>query len=351
MRVGVVIPCYRQERFLPRTLAALDRALQGRAWRGALVLSEPSRQRRGGAAPPGGSGAARTGRKVPETPEGVPPLSDRWRVLGPPLEHKLTPGAARMLGLAALEADWVLFVDADVELDPDWTVRALERAASDPRLAGLGGRLEEWIRDGAGERRGNPDMYRVGEEERPVPYLATLALYRRDALLEVGGYDARLDSEEDYELGMRFAAAGLELRSLPGPAARHWSGPRPSFAELTRRWRAGLCFGMGQALRLYWGRPGFVELLVRQRLYLAMLGLWTIGAVGLFAALATRDWRPFLGWAHLPALVWLVMSLRKRSPRLGLHSVLTWTVNGLGLMVGFLHPPVRRGVPALSEPR
>ena len=39
MRLGVVIPCYRQERFLGRTLAALERSLAGRDWLGVLVLA------------------------------------------------------------------------------------------------------------------------------------------------------------------------------------------------------------------------------------------------------------------------------------------------------------------------
>ena len=41
MTLGVVIPCYRQERFLPRTIASLEAALAGRDWRGVLVLSAP----------------------------------------------------------------------------------------------------------------------------------------------------------------------------------------------------------------------------------------------------------------------------------------------------------------------
>jgi glycosyltransferase involved in cell wall biosynthesis len=231
VKLGVVVPCYRQERFLPRTVAALERALAGCEWRGALVLAAPSAV-------------------------ALPALSDRWSVISPPVMRPLTPGAARMLGCAACGGDWVLFPDADVEVDAAWLDAALAAAAQTPALAGIGGRLEEWIVDDGRERAGTRDMYRVGESERAVGYLATLAFYRRDALIAAGGYEARLNSEEDFELGMRLSALGLELRSLGMRAARHWSGPRPSFSELARRWSAGLCFGTGQVLRLYLGRPG-----------------------------------------------------------------------------------------------
>src|SRR4029077_1702464 len=134
---------------------------------------------------------------------------------------------------------------------------------------------------------------------RPVDYLATLALYRRAALEAASGYDPRLSSDEDFELGLRFRARGLEMRSLDALSSRHWSAPRPSFAELGRRWRSGLCYGQGQVLRLYLGRPGFGALLRRQSLYVATLGMWGLGIVALLAGPIAGSWRPLEWWSLL----------------------------------------------------
>jgi hypothetical protein len=314
MKLGVVVPCYRQERFLPRTVAAIERGLEGRDWQGALVLASPS------AAP-------------------LPALSPRWSVISPPVTRPLTPGAARMLGFAACGGDWVLFPDADVEVESAWLEAAIAAAGRTPALAGLGGRLEEWFVAEGREMPGARDMYRVGESERAVGYLATLAFYRRDALIAAGGYEARLNSEEDFELGLRLTRLGLELRSLGRLAARHWSAPRPSFSELGRRWSAGLCFGQGQVLRLYLGRPGFGTLLRRQGLYLAALALW-LPALAALAAFATgADARPLAVALALPLLAAAAMSVRKRSLRLGALAVLTWTQLGVGLIVGLFRVP------------
>ena len=307
----MVVPCYRQERFLPRTLAAIERALAGREWAGALVISAPSA----------------------DAPPAMP--SPQWTVIAPPVTRPLTPGAARMLGFAACGGEWVLFVDADVELDAEWVARALETAAREPALGGLWGRLEEWFVDGDREWPGSPDLYRVGREERRVGYLATLAFYRRGALIEAGGYDARLSSEEDFELGLRIGRLGPELRSLGCLAARHWSAPRPSLAELGRRWRTGLCFGQGQVLRLYLGRSGLGALVRRQALNLATLGMWVLGATALAASLAARRPEPLFAWLAIPLAVLAAMSARKRSVRLAAHSLLAWSANGAGLAVGF----------------
>jgi Glycosyl transferase family 2 len=321
--LGIVIPCYRQERFLPRTLAALSRLPGGWQASGALVL------------------AARA-----EAP--LPALAGGWRTIESRAKSgPLTPGAARMAGALACEGDWILFVDADVEVESAWLERALSiceaSAAREPNLCGLWGRIEEWFVDGGDERPGLRDLYRVGDRERAVDYLATLALYRRDALLAAGGYDARLSSEEDFELGLRLRARGGELRSLGQLAAKHWSAPRPSFGELARRWNTGLCFGQGQVLRIYAGRPGFARLLRRQALYVATLGLWALGLGALLLSLTQRSVTPFACWITAGAIAFVGLAVRKRSPWLAAYSVLSWTLNGLGMLVGWFRlGPERR---------
>jgi glycosyltransferase involved in cell wall biosynthesis len=311
VRLGVVIPCYRQERFLGRTLAALERALAGRDWLGVLVLA-----------------AADGGTALPER-------SAHWRVLraeGGPGGRPLTPGAARNAGFATCGGAWVLFVDADVEVEAAWVERAWRVAATDATAAGLWGRIEEWFEDAGRERAGSHDLYRVGDGDAEASYTATLSFYRRDALTHVGGYDARLQSEEDFELGLRFSQSGLPLRTLAPLAAKHWSAPRPSFAEVGRRWRTGLCFGPGQALRLYAGRPGFVALVRRNAHYFATLALWLAAPV----ALAVGGVRALAAWALVWLALFVLLALRKRSARLALHSLVTWTVMAAGLAVGLV---------------
>ena len=321
MTIGVVVSCYRPERFLARTVATIERALEGCDWQGVLEVGSPT-------------GAP------------LPALSSRWRVVCAYDERTQrfgrppTPGGGRMLGFAEVGGEWVLFADPDVELDREWTRAAIALAESRPELGAIFGRIEEWFEDHGVERPGHlRDMYLTGDVDRPVDYLATLSFYRRTALAAAGGYDPRLHSEEDFELGLRFQQLGIEMWSLGRLAARHWSDPRPTFRELARRWRSGFCFGQGEVLRLYAGRPGFGTLLARQRLNLAALAMWALGTVAAIASVALRDPRPFAAWLVVPATVIAGMGLRKRSLRMGALSLAAWTVNGFGAVVGFFRMP------------
>src|SRR5262249_10728950 len=139
------------------------------------------------------------------------------------------------------------------------------------------------------------------------------------------------------ELGLRMRRAGLRFMSFAPLAAKHWSAPRPSFAEYGRRWRTGLCFGPGQVLRLYAGRPGFGQLLRRNAHYLAILAAWLEPPVGV--AMGGTPWASVwvIAWSML-----LVFMIRRKGGRLAAHSFITWHVMAAGLVVGF----VRGGVAA-----
>ncbi|MCE9626624.1 MAG: glycosyltransferase family 2 protein, partial [Candidatus Eisenbacteria bacterium] len=227
MTLGVVIPCYRQERFLPRTLAALEHALEGRDWRGVLVLSAPD-------------GDAR---------DALP--SSRWSVLraaGAPGTRPLSPGAARNAGFAACGGDWVLFVDADVEVERAWLERAVATATAERSLAGSWGRIEEWFIDGERVRPGVRDLYRVGDHDADARYTATLSFYRREALTRVGGYDARLQSEEPSQGRLRRPRQRREVRErvAAARAERKSQARRAQFdrgVERTEGHGQGVAFG------------------------------------------------------------------------------------------------------------
>jgi glycosyltransferase involved in cell wall biosynthesis len=120
------------------------------------------------------------------------------------------PAAARNAGLRAVAAPWVVFLDDDVQVLPDWGTRlAADLAAADARTGGVQGRLTVPL----------PTDRRPTDWERGTAGLETAAwatadmAYRALALKEAGGFDERFRRafREDADLALRVMAAGWTL--------------------------------------------------------------------------------------------------------------------------------------------
>lgn len=126
-------------------------------------------------------------------------------------------GAATDAGLRQCKNNLVAKMDADDIAVPDRCRRQLERFAENPELTVIGGIIEEFDEDPE-----KPFAVRdvpVSNEEirsfarRRQPFNNGTVMYKRDAVIAVGGY-RRLHRNEDYELYIRMLAAGYYCENL-----------------------------------------------------------------------------------------------------------------------------------------
>jgi GT2 family glycosyltransferase len=178
------------------------------------------------------------------------------------------PTIARNLGLRRADADYVAFVDSDVELDPDWTAATVAALDGDPRLAQVGGKLvfahDRGVLNSYGGSIGRLGLaWDHGEgapansetRDRDVLWVNTAAvLMRPQAVLAAGGFDERFFyGYEEADLGLRLAIAGWRTRVVPNALAMHHvdvrigvSHPDVVFHYTKNRVRMGLkCLGWG----------------------------------------------------------------------------------------------------------
>jgi GT2 family glycosyltransferase len=142
-------------------------------------------------------------------------------------------------GIEAVETDAVALVNTDVELAPDWLARLTAVLDGDRRLAAVACKMVDLAdpsrlydagdvlrRDGACEQRGRfqLDDGRFDTPEELFAACAGAALYRRQAVLDVGGFDERFFTYlEDVDLGLRLRLAGWRCAYEPA-VARHAGG-------------------------------------------------------------------------------------------------------------------------------
>jgi GT2 family glycosyltransferase len=139
-------------------------------------------------------------------------------------------------GVRAARSDVVALINTDVRLDPDWLARMAAVLAADQTAASVACKMLDLTdptliydagdvlrRDGVCEQRGRftRDDGRFDAPGEIFGACAGAAVYRRHALLEVGGFDERYFAYlEDVDLALRLRLAGWRCRYEPA-VARH----------------------------------------------------------------------------------------------------------------------------------
>jgi len=143
------------------------------------------------------------------------------------------PAAARNAGWRACRAEWVAFLDDDVEPEPGWVERLeADLASAPPDVGGVQGRIVVPL---PAARRPTDWERNTRGLERARWATADLA-YRRDALAAVGGFDERFPRayREDADLGLRITAAGWRIVT-GSRTVRHPVRPAPARVSLAKQ--------------------------------------------------------------------------------------------------------------------
>jgi glycosyltransferase involved in cell wall biosynthesis len=162
----------------------------------------------------------------------VPPV-DRGTLVR--REARGGPAAARATGLAQVpDAEWIALCDADDAWEPGKLDAQLAHAEAGmtfgrATVVGVDGRPtgETWRAPPAGPLP-LAELYLAN----PVP--TSSAVLRRDALEAAGGFEGPVDVAEDWELWLRLARAGAELRCVPTARIRYRRHPGGLTADVAR---------------------------------------------------------------------------------------------------------------------
>jgi GT2 family glycosyltransferase len=155
-------------------------------------------------------------------------------------------------GLEAAAAEAVALVNTDVLLEPDWLERMLAALQSDPGAASVACKMVDRAdpsilydagdvlrRDAACEQRGRftRDDGRYDQPGEVFGACAGAAVYRRDSVLAVGGFDERFFAYiEDVDLALRLRLAGFGCRYEPAVAHHASEGSSPALSRPLGFW-------------------------------------------------------------------------------------------------------------------
>ena len=157
-------------------------------------------------------------------------------------------------GIRAAEADAVALVNVDVVLAEDWLDRTVGVLDEDPSAAAVATKMvamhdpavlddtgDFLRRDGAAEQRGRfrRDEGLWDEPGEVWGACAGAALYRREAVLRIGGFEERFVMYlEDVDLALKLRLAGWRCRYEPAIARHHGASSSAHRSRTVMGWVA-----------------------------------------------------------------------------------------------------------------
>ena len=241
-----------------------------------------------------------------------------------------------------VRSEWVLFIDADVRLQPTTLQRALQQAVRDGAdLLSLAPRLQcdclaEWmVQPVMASLLGLGFPIRAANDPTdPTAFAAgPFMLFRRSAYDAIGGHRALAgEVVEDLALARRIKGAGLRLRYLLGLDAVDLRMYQ-SFAALWEGWSKNWFVGLDRDVAKALGAAAVVVLMFS--------GPWLVAPAAAISALLLPDQRPLLLAALAAALLGIALQFAQRLwTRRTFQVPLTywWLMGAGGLVIGALGP-------------
>jgi glycosyltransferase involved in cell wall biosynthesis len=142
------------------------------------------------------------------------------------LDRRRGPARARNLGARAAKGEILLFLDADVWVQPDTLRRVREFLERNPAVSAVFGSYDDqpFHRNFLSQYKNlaHAFVHRTALPEASTFWTGCGAV-RRDAFFELGGFDERCDRPacEDIELGYRLKLAGRRIRLDPTLQVKH----------------------------------------------------------------------------------------------------------------------------------
>ena len=140
------------------------------------------------------------------------------------VSEPLNAPAAYNFALKMIRNEVLGFVDADAKVEKEW-LNKLVTYLDDPQVAGVSGGIETWNTENPWARSIGYDLKnRYARLRKNALRIATMnLLLKKSVIEEVGGFDEKLPSQYDTDLGFRITSRGYKILYEPDAKCYHFN--------------------------------------------------------------------------------------------------------------------------------
>ena len=249
------------------------------------------------------------------------------------LDGPTTPARGRNAGWRAAEASFILFLDGDTIVDPEFLRRALPEM-TDPKVAGVCGDRREMSADDSVYNAVFDLDWRACYGT--VDYFGGDALVRMEALRAVDGYTESLIAGEEPEMCWRMRHRGYSILQIQAPMTQHDLAMRSFRQYWWRSVRTGWAYANVSSLYAATDDPLWLR---ESQHIIAHAAFWS-GLI--LCAIAVSIWKGSLLACLLALLVVIAQCLRP-ALRVRARAKLLWHAIAYGVHSEFQHFPILWG--------
>ena len=149
-------------------------------------------------------------------------IAEKYRVKV--ISAPLNAPAAYNYAIKMISNEALGFIDADAKVEKEW-LNKLVACLDDPQVAGVSGGIETWNAENVWARIIGYDLKsRYARLRNDAVRIATMnLLLKKSVIEEVGGFDEKLPSQYDTDLGFRITSRGYKILFEPDAKCYHFN--------------------------------------------------------------------------------------------------------------------------------
>lgn len=136
---------------------------------------------------------------------------------------RTTPAKGRIVGVESTESEYIFFLDGDTVVDKNWLCEGVEFLEKHKYIAGVGGLLIFNVFNTKGNLIWQDSNHWNNKKSVENIYdgVGGTFLYRRKYYLKSGGFSAKYNNTEEFDLMLRIIAKGYKIKRINIPMATH----------------------------------------------------------------------------------------------------------------------------------